>query len=55
MVMALVRFESSPLIYELVFDPTRYEAIQWKDRIEWWNKSNTVLSFSVNRQLDRNH
>lgn len=42
MVMALIRFESSPIIYELVFDPTRYQAIEWKDRIEWWNKSNTV-------------
>jgi hypothetical protein len=42
MVMALIRFESSPIIYELVFDPTRYKAIEWKERIEWWNKSNTV-------------
>jgi hypothetical protein len=42
MVMALIRFESSPIIYELVFDPTRYKAIEWKGRIEWWNKSNTV-------------
>jgi len=42
MVMALIRFEYSPIIYELVFDPTRYRAIEWKDRIEWWNKSNTV-------------
>ena len=42
MVMALIRFGTSPIIYELVFDPTRYQAIEWKDRIEWWNKSNTV-------------
>ena len=42
MVMALIRFKSSPIIYELVFDPTRYKAIEWKERIEWWNKSNTV-------------
>ena len=42
MVMALIRFKSSPKIYELVFDPTRYKAIEWKERIEWWNKSNTV-------------
>jgi hypothetical protein len=25
MMMALIRFESSPIIYELVFDPTRYK------------------------------
>jgi len=42
MVMAFIRFESSSLIYELVFDPTRYKAIEWKDRIDWWDKSNTV-------------
>ena len=42
MVMALIRFESSPQIYELVFDPTRYKAIEWKERIDWWDKSNTV-------------
>jgi len=42
MVMAFIRFEASPLIYELVFDPTRYKAIEWKDRIDWWDKSNTV-------------
>ena len=42
MVMAFIRFESSPLIYELVFDPTHYKAIEWKDRIDWWDKSNTV-------------
>lgn len=42
MVMALIRFESSQIIYELVFDPTRYKAIEWKDRIDWWDKSNTV-------------
>jgi hypothetical protein len=42
MVMALIRFESSEMIYELIFDPTRYKAIEWKERIEWWNKSNTV-------------
>jgi hypothetical protein len=42
MVMALIRFKSSPIIYELVFDPTRYKAIEWKDRIDWWDKSNTV-------------
>jgi len=42
MVMAFIRFESSPLIYELVFDPTRYKAIERKDRIDWWDKSNTV-------------
>ena len=42
MVIALIRFESSPMIYELVFDPTRYKAIEWKDRIEWWNESTTV-------------
>jgi hypothetical protein len=33
---------SSPIIYELVFDPTRYQAVQWKDRVEWWSKCNTV-------------
>jgi hypothetical protein len=42
MVMALIRFESSAIIYELVFDPTRYKAIEWKERTEWWNQSNTV-------------
>ncbi len=42
MVMALIRFQSSPIIYELVFDPTRYQAIEWKDRIDWWDKSKTV-------------
>ena len=42
MVMALIRFQSSPIIYELVFDPTKYRAIEWKDRIDWWDKSNTV-------------
>jgi hypothetical protein len=42
MVMALIRFGASPIIYELVFDPTRYKAIEWKDRIDWWDKSNTV-------------
>lgn len=42
MVMALIRFQSSPIIFELVFDPTRYLAIEWKDRIDWWDKSNTV-------------
>ena len=42
MVMALIRFQSSPIIYELVFDPTRYQAIEWKERIDWWDKSNTV-------------
>jgi hypothetical protein len=47
MVMALIRFESSPIIYELVFDPTRYKAIEWKERIEWWNKSNTLTVLVV--------
>jgi hypothetical protein len=42
MAMALIRFESSDIIYELIFDPTRYKAIEWKDRIEAWSKSNTV-------------
>jgi hypothetical protein len=42
MVMALIRFDSSQIIYELIFDPTRYRAIEWKDRIDWWSKSNTV-------------
>jgi hypothetical protein len=42
MLMVLIRFESSSIIYELVFDPTRYKAIEWKDRIDWWDKSNTV-------------
>ena len=47
MVMALIRFESSPITYELVFDPTHYQAIEWKDRIEWWEKSNTVTLFVI--------
>jgi hypothetical protein len=42
MVMALIRFQSSPIICELVFDPTKYQALEWKDRIDWWDKSNTV-------------
>ncbi len=54
MVMALIRFESSPIIYELVFDPTRYKAIEWKDRIDWWDKSNTV-SLLCDRQHHRHH
>jgi hypothetical protein len=29
MVMALIRFESSLIINELVFNPTRYKAIVW--------------------------
>jgi hypothetical protein len=47
MVMAFIRFESSPIIYELVFDPTRDKAIEWKERIEWWNKSNTLTVLVV--------
>jgi hypothetical protein len=31
MVMALIRFGTSPIIYELVFDPTRYQAIELWD------------------------
>lgn len=42
MVLALIRFATSPIIYELVFDPTRYKALEWKERISWWDKSNTV-------------
>ena len=34
MVMALIRFESSDIIYELIFDPIRYWAIEWKQRTE---------------------
>jgi hypothetical protein len=26
----------------LVFDPTRDKAIEWKDRIDWCEKSNTI-------------
>jgi hypothetical protein len=42
MVMALIRFDSSQIIYELIFDPTRYRAIEWRDGVEGWSKSNTV-------------
>jgi len=36
MVMPLITVRSSPIIYELVFDPTRYKASSAKDRVDWW-------------------
>ncbi len=42
MVLAMIRFKGSPLIYELVYDPTKYPAIEWGNRVELWDKSNMV-------------
>jgi hypothetical protein len=42
MVLALIRFKGSSLIYELRHDPTKYNAIEWGKRVEMWDKTNMV-------------
>lgn len=47
MVLALIRFKGSALIFELVHDPTKYQAIEWGQRVEMWERTNMVTCLLI--------